>query len=109
VPLHTTVPHDGLPADPAGAKEQVPAGVEPTAVHTWQAPPHDVAQQTPPTAYPFAHAFAAVDGWPFFSPQAPAPLHVEVLAQLACKSVPARAGPQVPLVPPETCSDAAHA
>jgi hypothetical protein len=83
----------------------VPSALAPSfAVHTAHAAEHGESQHTPFAAYPLKHALAAVDGWPFISPQPPSPLHVAPLGQLSCGSVLAFAGEHVPLVPPGACS-----
>jgi hypothetical protein len=111
VPLHAIpAPHAGLPGLPSGAVAHVPSAVDPrAAVHTWHAPPHDVPQQTPSTSKLLAQPAPDVAGWPFLSPHAPAPLHVDVLAQLPCGSVPNGTALHVPLAPPLSAAEqAAH-
>ncbi len=98
-----------MPAEPDGKMPHVPAGFDPNAVHCSHAAPHPVAQQTPSARLPLAHAFAVVELWPFFRPQALLPLHVEfgLLAQSPCGSLPASVALHVPLAPP--VSEAAQA
>lgn len=109
VPLQTTVPQDGLPGDPEGDGAQVPAGVDPTAVHCSHAALHADPQQTPSTEKPLAQVFATADAWPFFNPHAPVPLQVDVAGQFEWGSLFASAGLQLPLVPPGACKAAPHA
>ncbi len=68
-----------------------------------------VWQQTPSAMAPLTHAVLEVLGCPFLSAHALAPLHVEVVGQAACGSVPDRTAAQVPLVPPGAWSAAEQA
>jgi len=111
VPLQAMpIPHAGLPAVPWRAGAQVPSADEPSAaVQTSQLEPHAVWQQTPSAMAPLTHAVLEVLGCPFFSAHALEPLHVEVVGQLVCGSVPERTAAQVPLVPPGACRAAEQA
>jgi hypothetical protein len=99
-----------VPALPAFAGPQIPSAADPrAAVHTSHAALHAVAQHTPSAAIPVAHVPAVVAGWPFLRPHAPAPLHVDVLAQLLCGSAPSDTALHVPFDPPGACKAVEHA
>jgi hypothetical protein len=102
----TPTPQAGVPGEPAGCNEHVPA----VRVHDWQAPVHALSQQTPSVTMSLAHSAVLLEGCPFLSLHAPVASQVMVPVQLSMSSafvmvshtpVPVAQPMHVPLQAPE--------